>query len=174
MNSKKKLGIIKWPLYVLFALLLFCIQYAPIKLGVFKGAILLLPFVVALSCFEEIIPSVLTGVMSGFLLDYSSGHLFGFRALVLGLIALCVCLAIKLYVRPEFISIMVCIVVSSAVFIIIEFFFYYVIKGYLSAFSVFVNVYIWSFFKTVIFGIPISYVTTQIYKLKPKKSSFDI
>lgn len=174
MNSKKKLGLIKWPLYVLFALLLFCIQYAPEKLGIFEGAILLLPFIVALSCFEEIIGSVITGVMFGFLLDYSSGHLFGFRALVLGIIALCVCLAIKLYVRPAFISIMVCIVISAAAFVLLEFFFFYVIKGYLSAFSVFANVYIWSFFKTVIFGIPISYVTMQIYRLKPKKSSFDI
>ena len=174
MNSKKKLGLLKWPLYILFALLLFCIQYAPVKLGIFDGAILIIPFVVALSCFEEIISSVLTGVMFGFLLDYSSGQLFGFRALVFGIIALCVCLSIKLYVRPAFVSVMVCIAISTAAFIILEYFFFYVIKGYLSSFSVFTNIYIWSFFKTVIFGIPISYVTMQIYRLKPKKSSFDV
>jgi len=174
MNNKKKLSLLKWPLYSLFALLLFCIQYAPVKLGIFDGAILLLPFIVALSCFEEIIGSVLTGVIFGFLLDYSSGQLFGFRALVLGIIALCVCLSIKLYVRPAFISIMICIVISIAAFILLEFFFFHVIKGYSSAFSVFANLYIWSFFKTVIFGIPISYVTMQIYRLKPKKTSFDI
>lgn len=174
MNSKKKLSLIKWPLYVLFALLLFCIQYAPVKLGVFEGAVLLLPFVVALSSFEDIIPSVLTGAISGLLLDYSSGHLFGFRALVFGIIALAVCLAIKLYVRPAFVSVIVCIAISAAIFVVSEFFFFYVIKGYESALAVFTSVYIWSFFKTIIFGIPISYVTMQIYKLNPQKTSFGI
>lgn len=174
MNIKKRIGLIKWPLYILFALLLFCIQYAPVKLGIFEGAILLIPFLVAISCFEEIIPSVVTCTIFGLLLDYSSGHLFGFRALVLSILGLCVCIAVKLYVRPAAVSVFLCLVVSSALYIITEFFFFYVINGYTSLASIFVNTYFWAFIKTVLFGIPISYITMKIYKLNPKKASFDI
>ena len=174
MNKKKQIGFLKWPMYILFALLLFCIQYSPTKLGIFDGAMLILPFIVTLCCFEEIIPSVITCACFGFLWDYSGGHLFGFRAFMLCIIGLCVCLAIKLYVRPVFVSVMAAVAIATIVYIIAEFFFFYVIKGYSSLFSLFVNNYIWAFFKTVLWGTLISYLTMKIYKLKPQKSLVDM
>ena len=173
MGLKKSRNLVKWTIYVLFALLLFCFQSAPVRFGIFDSVIFLLPFAVALSCYESIVPSAVVASLCGLFWDYSAQRVFGFHALVLCVICVAVSLVMKFYVRPVFISVIVAIAVSVMAYCLADFFFFYVLRGYEGAAIVFTSHYLPSFFKTSIFGIATAFAVEKIYKVSPAKAKFD-
>lgn len=174
MKNKKTRAILKWCLYILLSLSLFCFQVSPTKVGLFADIVYLIPFVIAISCFESLGTSVSFGVVCGFVWDYSSQRQFGFHALLL----LCLCtvtfLIMKLYVRPVFLSVTAAIVASVFIYCLLDFFFFFVLKGYDSLFSLFTSQYIPIFIKTSLLGMLISFAVMKIYKLNPIKARFDM
>lgn len=173
MRTKKMRKILKWTSYVLFALLLFCLQTAPEKLGIFSNVLFLLPFAVAFSCYEEIIPGAVMAAVCGFFWDYSVQRLFGFNALVLCVFCVVASLAMKYFVRPVFVSVAVTVVFASIVYLTIDFFFFFVLKGYSGLGALLQSFYLPSLFKTVIIGLGICFVVKKIYELSPIKANFD-
>ncbi len=174
MKNKKTRAILKWCLYVVLAVLLFCFQVSPTKLALFSDIVYLLPFVVAISCFESIATSVSFAVVCGFVWDYCSQRLFGFHALLLLVLCTVVFLIMKLYVRPVFVSVTAAIVASVFVYCLVDFFFFFVLRGYDSLFGLFTAQYIPIFIKSSLFGTLISFVVMKIYKLNPIKARFDM
>ncbi len=173
MVLKKYRNLVKWVVYTLFALLLFCFQCAPVRFGIFEGVVFLLPFAVALSCYEGIVPSAIVASLCGLFWDYSAQRVFGFHALILCVICVVVSLVMKFYVRPVFISVIVAVAVAVMVYCLADFFFFYVLRGYEGASAVFTSHYLPTFLKTSLFGIVIAFLTEKIYKISPHKAKFD-
>lgn len=173
-KNKKTRAMLKWLFYVVLAVLLFCFQVSPTRIPLFSDIIYLLPFVVAISCFESITTSVTFGVICGFLWDYSTQRHFGFHALLLLVLCTVVFLVMKLYVRPVFLSVTAAIVASILVYCIVDFFFFFVLKGYDSLFSLFVSQYVPIFLKSSVLGALLGFVVMKIYKLSPIKARFDM
>lgn len=173
MGLKKSRKAVKWVVYTLFALLLFCFQSAPQRFGILEGVVFLLPFAVAISCYEGIVPSAVVASLCGLFWDYSAQRVFGFHALILCVICVAVSLVMKFYVRPVFLSVIVAIAVSTVVYCLADFFFFYVLRGYEGAAAVFVSHYLPSLIKTSIFGAATAFITEKIYKISPAKAKFD-
>lgn len=173
MGLKKSRKAVKWVLYTLFALLLFCFQCAPQRFGIFDSVVFLLPFAVALSCYEGILPSCIVASICGLFWDYSAQRVFGFHALVLCVVCLAASLIMKFYVRPVFISVIVAASVSALAYCLADFFFFYLLRGYENSLAMFTSHYIPAFLKTTIFGIATAFVTEKIYKIAPAKAKFD-
>ena len=173
MGLKKSRKAVKWIVYILFALLLFCFQCAPQRLGIFDSVMFMLPFAVAFSCYEGIVSSAVVATICGLFWDYSAQKIFGFHALWLCLICVAVSLIMKFYVRPVFISVIVAVCVSAVVYCLADFFFFYLLGGYEGAGAVFTSQYLPSMFKTALFGIATAFLTEKIYKISPTKAKFD-
>lgn len=174
MKNKKTRAVFKWCLYVVLAVLLFCFQISPTKIPLFSDIIYLLPFVIAISCFENIATSVTFGVVCGFVWDYSAQRQFGFHALLLLVLCTVVFLIMKLYVRPVFLSVTVAIVASVLVYCIVDFFFFFVLMGYDSLFSLIAQQYVPIFIKSSLLGALLGFVVMKIYNLSPIKARFDM
>lgn len=174
MSVKKSHTFFKWVLYVLLGLLVFCMQSAPIRLGIFEDVIYILPFVVAVACFEGLGASVSLGVTLGFIWDYIAQRQFGFHALLLCVLCTAVFLAMKFYVRPVYLSVVVAIGVCTLVYLIFDFFFFFVLRGYESLGALLLSQYLPSLLKTTLFGAAISFVIMKIYSLSPIKARFDV
>ena len=173
MGLKRSRNLLKWVVYALFALLLFCLQSTGQKFGIFENVLFLLPFAVAVSCYESIVPCAVVASLCGLFWDYSAQRVFGFHALILCIICVAVSLFMKFYIRPVYVSVIVSIAVAVMVYCLADFFFFYVLRGYEGAFAVFVSHYLKVFFKTSIFGIVIAFVTEKIYRISPIKAKFD-
>ncbi|MBE6788725.1 MAG: hypothetical protein E7539_03570 [Ruminococcaceae bacterium] len=173
MRGKKMRAFLKWTSYVLFALVLFCFQSAPERLGLFSDVIFLLPFVIAFACYEEMIPSVIMASVCGLFFDYSVQRIFGYNALVLCILCFFVSFAMKYFIRPVFLGVVVSIFAASFVYCIVDFFFFFVLKGYEEVGTLILSNYLPLFLKTGIFGILIAFVVKKIYDLSPLRAKFD-
>lgn len=173
MGLKKSRNLVKWVVYTVFALLLFCLQSAPQRFGIFESVIFLLPFAVALSCYEGIVPSAVIASLCGLFWDYSAQRVFGFHALILCVVCVAVSLIMKFYVRPVFVSVIVAVCAAAAAYCLADFFFFYVLSGYEGAAAVLTSQYLPSFLKTSVFGIATAFVTEKIYRISPHKAKFD-
>ena len=173
MGLKKSRNLIKWLFYTVFALLLFCFQSAPVRFGILDSVIFLLPFAVAISCYESIVPSAVIASVLGLFWDYSAQRVFGFHAFMLCILCVAVSLVMKFYVRPVFVSVIVAITACTMVYGLSDFFFFYVLRGYEGAASVFTSQYLPAFLKTSIFGAVTAFITEKIYKISPRKAKFD-
>ena len=173
MRNQKSRRIVKWVTYILFALLLFCLQFAPQRLGLFADVMFLLPFAVALSCYEQIVPSAVMATICGFFWDYSAQRQFGFHALVLCIICVIAALVMKFYVRPVFVSVSVTVAAAALVYGLADFFFFYSLRDYPAVESLLLSEYLPAFFKTIVFGVGIALVVEKIYNLSPIRAKFD-
>lgn len=174
MLKQKSNSFLKWLFYVLFALLLFCLQTAPERLGIFSDVLFLLPLIISFSCFEDIMPSVAFSVVCGFVVDYSVQRHFGYNALIFCLIAVAVWLVMKFLIRPVFVGVLAASALGIFVYLLFDFFFFYILEGMGSAGALFVSKYIPVLFKTILFSVPISYVCMKIYKLSPQKRGIEL
>ena len=174
MNTKKSKKTLKWLLYVLFAVVLFCLQNAPVKLAVFSSVAFLLPFAIAFASFEGVSASMINAILCGFFWDYSAQREFGFHALILCVLCVVVTLAMKFFVRPVFLGVFASVVIATVFYFIADYFFFFFLKGYEDVSRLFFSVYIPSIFKTVIFGAGICLVVKKIYDLSPNKAEFDL
>ena len=173
MGTKKIGKTLKWFAYILFAFILFCLQNSPERFEILSGVLFLLPLVVAVSCFERVLPSAVFAVVVGLFWDYSAQRIFGFNALLLCVLSVAVSLAMKYYVRPVYLSVAVASAAAALVHTLSDFFFFFVLKGYEGTFKLFVNQYVPMFFKTALFGAGICYVVMKIYSLSPNRARFD-
>lgn len=84
MRYEKWRPYIKWTLYYLILVLLLALQTTPSFLSIAGiKPVLLVPFVVSVCMFEEIVPSAVFSMVAGLLWDVTSQKLLGFNALIL-------------------------------------------------------------------------------------------
>ncbi len=173
MRTKKIAKFIKWTAYVLLALVLFCFQNAPVRIGLFENILFLLPFAVAFACYEEIVPSLVVSVICGLFWDYSAQREFGFCALTLCICCIVANLVMKYFVRPVFVSVFACACAAALVFVVLDFFFFFVLKGYEGVGALFMENCVERFFKTAVFSAAMAFVVKKIYDLSPNRAKFD-
>ena len=173
MRTKKMSKALKWALYVLLALLLFCFQNAPVKIGLFQNVLFMLPFAVAFACFEGMVPSLVMSVVCGLFWDYSAQREFGFCALALCIICVAVNLVMKYFARPVFVSVFASACAAALVFILADFFFFFVLKGYENVGALFLKACVERFFKTAVFSALTCFVVKKIYDISPNRAKFD-
>lgn len=173
MRTKKMSKAIKWALYVLLALLLFCFQNAPVRIGLFENVLFILPFAVAFACYEGLVPSLVLSVVLGLFWDYSAQREFGFCALALCIICVSANLVMKYFARPIFVSTLVCTCAAALLYILADFFFFFVLKGYENVGALFFVAVVERFFKTAVFSAIMAYVVKKIYDVSPNRAKFD-
>ena len=82
--GKTSKAVIKWGIYAVLLLILYCIQTAPSLLTIHHTKpVLLIPLAVCIALFEGEIGSAVFGLITGFLWDFASGKVFGFYGMVL-------------------------------------------------------------------------------------------
>ena len=173
MIAKKYRTTIKWVLYTAFALLLFLLQCAPQRLGIFSDVLFMMPFAIAVSCYEKIIPSAIIASLCGLFWDYSAQRAFGFHALFMCIICVAVSLLMKFYVRPVYVSAAAAVSAAVLIYCLVDFFFFYALRSYENIGSLFASDYLPTFFKTCVFGLGILYVVEKIYRISPQRAKFD-
>ena len=173
MRTKKMSKALKWALYVLLALLLFCFQNAPVKIGLCQNVLFILPFAVAFACYEGLVPSLAVSVVFGLFWDYSAQREFGFCALMLCIFCVSANLVMKYFARPIFVSTLACTCVAALVFVLADFFFFFVLRGYENVSALFLGAVVERFFKTAVFSAVMVYLVKKIYDISPNRAKFD-
>ena len=104
-RAKQRIFIIKtvtrWLLYFLLIFLSFIFMTS----GTWRKPILFIPIALCISMYSGQISSAFTGAVCGFLIDISSGKLFGYNAIILSFFCIFVSLMFELYLRNKFINI---------------------------------------------------------------------
>ncbi len=173
MRTKKMSKALKWALFILLALLLFCFQNAPVRIGLCENVLFILPFAVAFACYEGLVPSLAMSVVCGLFWDYSAQREFGFCALALCIICVSANLVMKYFARPIYVSCLVCCCAAALVFVLCDYFFFFVLKGYENVAALFFENCVERFFKTAVFSAIMAYAVKKIYDISPNRAKFD-
>ncbi len=174
MKNKKLRAALKWVLYSLLTFVLLCFQAAPQRLGIFSDVLFLLPISVAIACYEKVVPAAIAALFCGLFSDYSAQRIFGYHALLLCVICVLVSVIMKFYVRPIYLSVVVIVCASAAVYCLVDFFFFYLLPSYENVGIIFLTQYIPAFIKTAVFSLLAVFAVEKIYNINPNKASFDI
>lgn len=154
-NSK---WVIKWGIYGILLLVLYCVQTAPSLLTIHHiKPVLLIPLAVSIALFEGEIGSAVFGLITGFLWDFASGKVFGFYGMVLMICCLLVALLSMYLVLVNVVNALLTVGAVSLICSIWNFLFYYLIWGYRGVWFSFGQLLLSSLY-TMIFAIPFFYL----------------
>lgn len=124
------LPIIKWAIYYLLLLIGYTLQTIP---GLFSvmgiRPIIVLPLVICVAMFEEVMPSVIYAVIGGLLWDISSDKLFGFNAIILLACAMLVSLICIYYLRTKLVNSIIFVTITVLLQSFLNYTFYYALWG---------------------------------------------
>lgn len=118
--------VLRWLLYFVLIFLSFIYMTS----GTWRKPVLLIPIALCISMNSGQISSAFTGAACGFLIDISSGKLFGYNAVILSFFCIFVSLMFELYLRNKFINIMLCTAAVSFILGWLDYKFYYEIWNY--------------------------------------------
>ena len=158
--GKTSKAVIKWGIYAVLLLLLYCIQTAPSLLTIHHvKPVLLIPLAVCIALYEGEVGSAVFGLVTGFLWDFASGKVFGFYGMVLMICCLLAALLSMYLVRVNVINALLAVgAVSCSIW---NFLFYYLIWGFSGVWLSFVQLLFTSLYTTV-FAVPLFYLIRLI------------
>ncbi len=140
MNRKKRLLILKFTLYFLITVLLYCFQTTPFMLEI-SGTKPLLSFTFALcvAIFEGSVAGGFFGFFCGILLDFTSDMLFGLNALVCFACCAGAALLVIFLVRRTLWTSLLIVAAASALRAFVEYYLLYGMWDYSGAGTVFLG-----------------------------------
>lgn len=160
--GKNAKAIIKWSIYSLLLLLLYCIQTAPSLLTIHHiKPVLLIPLAVCIALFEGEIGSAVFGLIAGFLWDFAAGKVFGFYGMVLMICCLLTALLSMYLMRVNVVNALLSVGAVSLVCNIWNFLFYYLIWGFKGVWISFGQLLLSSLY-TMVFAAPLFYLVRLI------------
>ncbi len=160
--GKTSKAVIKWGIYAVLLLLLYCIQTAPSLLTIHHvKPVLLIPLAVCIALYEGEVGSAVFGLVTGFLWDFASGKVFGFYGMVLMICCLLAALLSMYLVRVNVINALLAVGAVSLICSIWNFLFYYLIWGFSGVWLSFVQLLFTSLYTTV-FAVPLFYLIRLI------------
>ena len=128
----KRFRVLRYIAYTIEIIVFFVIQQTPGLIPSFYGILptLLIPIACSIAMFEGPICALLYGVFSGLLLDYGANCIFGFHALILGLICFIISFLIQDVFHNNFLTGLIMIVSAILVVTFLQWLFLYILKGY--------------------------------------------
>mgnify|MGYP004535712439 CR=1 FL=1 len=131
----KYFRVLRYIAYVIELLVVFILQQTPGLMPTIYGILptLLLPAVFAVAIFERPVCALFYGVFTGFLLDYGSGSVFGFHALILGLICFLISFLVQDLFHNNFLTAMIMLTIASVLVLLLQWLFLYLPGGVDSA-----------------------------------------
>ena len=151
--------VLKWLFYVLSMILFYCRMTSGD--GSSSKALMLIPFSIAIACFEAEIPSAVIGAVSGILIDMATGQLLGFTGLYLCLLCGIISGMFRQFLRKNIINYFALTLLTCLVYLYIDYYFFYVIWDYEGYEIVLKTRLIPSHIKTIAFS-PLCYVACLI------------
>lgn len=126
--------ILRYIAYTIEILVLFILQQTPGIIPSIYGILptLLIPAICSIAMFESPLCSLFYGVLGGFLLDYSKNCIFGFHALLCGLIYFTVSFLVQDVFRNSFLTALLMSLITITLVLSLQWLFFYVLKGYSS------------------------------------------
>lgn len=160
--GKTSKAVIKWGIYAVLLLILYCIQTAPSLLTIHHTKpVLLIPLAVCIALFEGEIGSAVFGLITGFLWDFASGKVFGFYGMVLLVCCLLTALLSMYLVRVNVANALLTVGGVSLICSIWNFLFYYLIWGFHGVWLSFGQLLLSSLY-TTFFAVPLYYLVRFI------------
>lgn len=128
----KRFQILRYIAYTIEIIVLFIIQQTPGFIPSIYGILptLLIPIACSIAMFEGPICSLLYGVFCGFLLDYGGNTIYGFYALILGLICFIISFLVQDLFHNNFLTGLIMALVAIIIVVFLQWLFFYVLKGY--------------------------------------------
>ncbi len=129
MNLKHR-NQLKWVIFYGMILILYVIQTTPALLS-FGGIkpMLLIPFAVAVACFEQPLQSGIFGMICGLFTDAASGYLLGFNAIIMLICCVLISLIHTNYLKSRLLDSLISCLVVLLIQRSLDYFFYYAIWG---------------------------------------------
>lgn len=163
MKKERKLSILKWILYYLLLILFFSLQTAPYAFEFFSiKPVFILPLAVIISMFEDIMPSSIFSVITGLLLDISSGTLFGFNGVLLLVICVFTNLFFVFFLHQKLLNELIFTTVSVFFQSGLNFFFCYILWEYENTGFIFLRYTLPTTVYTIAVSVPIYLIIKKI------------
>lgn len=167
-NKKRKEAVLpdnlktflRWTVYVVAGLFLFSMSTQNAQGS--STALLLCPLVLAISVFEQEVPSCAMGALAGLLIDVSADKLMGFTAFFLCLGCGLVSALFRQFLRKNVVNYFVLTVLLTGIYLYIDYYFFYRIWGYTGFENVFKEILLPSWLKTVI-ASPIIFLLVYVF-----------
>lgn len=160
-RSEKLRLVLKWGLYLLLALL--CYVFMTTSPGTGVKPLLLIPVALCIAMWESEMPSALTGVICGLLLDSACGKVMGYNGLMLMALCLFVSLLFLHLMRQNFVNSIFVVTISSILLGVLDFFFYHGIWGYDRVELIFWDYTLPSVLLTILSTVPVYFIVKIIY-----------
>lgn len=142
---------LKWIFYVFFSFVLFASSTSgnPDK----SKALVLIPFCLAISCYEAEISSAVMGALCGILADISAGQLIGFSGFYLALMCGLSSALFRQFLRKNIINYFIITLISCSLYLYVSYFFFYRIWDFAGHEYVLKVRLAPSFFKTLLWSL---------------------
>ena len=163
--SEKVKNVLKWAFYAFFALILFSLSTSG-NPEASKGLVLI-PFALAIACFNSEMTSAIVGGVFGMLVDISCDKVLGFTALYLCL--LCgICTAMfRQLLRKNFLNYLIAVVLCCGIYLYLDYAFFYQIWGFSGYETVLSEKLLPSCLKTVAWS-PLTFIIVFVSELLSK------
>ncbi len=128
----KYLHLLRHAAYTIEIILFFIIQQTPGLIPSVYGILptLLIPAVCSVAMFENPLCALAYGVFGGFLLDYGTNAVFGFHALILGVICFIISFLVQDVFHNNFLTGLIMTLTAIVVVLLLQWLFLYAAKGY--------------------------------------------
>lgn len=163
MEYEKLRPYLKWCSYYFVLIILYALQTTPRLFQVFGiKPVFILAFAVAISMFEEVMPSAIFCVVTGLLWDISSDKLLGFNAIIFLICGVLISLICIYYLHTKIAN---AVLFCSAVALIqglLDYLLYYAAWNHSHSYIILVNNILPTALYTVISMVPIYFLTKWI------------
>lgn len=130
MKRENLIPFIKWGIYYLALLIAYTLQTTS-HLFEISGIkpVLIVPLLICVCMYEEVVPSFVYAVITGLLWDISSGKLMGFNAIILSVVGMFASLLCIYYLRTKLLNSVLFVITAMMVQGLLDFLFYYALWG---------------------------------------------
>lgn len=151
-------NIVKYSAFLIEMLLCYIIESTPgLCIPVFGGKpILLIPLALSIAVFEEEIPAIIIGLLSGLLADSGYSGAMGFYAICLSVLCYIASLLMGNYIKTNLLTTLIIGSIAVPLIITLQFLLFYVLMGYGSELEYFLSHYLSRIIYTWVF-VPVFY-----------------
>lgn len=163
MRYEKVRPYLKWFIYYFLLLLFLALQTTP-KFFEIAGIkpVFVVPFMVCVCMFEDIVPSAFFSMVTGLFWDITSGKLLGFNAVILLCLGALISLLCVYYLHTKLLNSFFCCIVVVATQAFLDYIFHFAIWSTKDASLILTNNIIPTAIYTLIFIVPFFYLARSI------------
>jgi rod shape-determining protein MreD len=173
----RKLNVLKWAVYTLIFILLsvFQLQVAFYPKFMDVTPLFLIPAVIVTAMFEGDTAGGIFGIVAGLIWDSGTGRVFGFNALFLMVIGICIGLFVKFLFKNTLLNAFLFTIVFTFTHELATWFFFYYMTSNHDIIYALLHVILPTEFLTIIFVLPLFYgIRALNRRMTPKDSDITV